>query len=275
MKKIKKVVIPIAGMGTRFLPITKTISKTLLPIIDKPVIQYLLEEAVAADIEEALLIIGYNQNDVIDYFDTESEYVKNLKKEYEEIEEIRRLKSKIKISFVVQEKARGLGDAVLHAKEFANGEDFALILGDDFVLDTGNKSYGIGTLCKYYEEKNAYYLGVQKVAIEDANKYGIVKPLNEISNNFLISDIVEKPNDNPPSNVACVGRYILKNSIFSYLENIGVGYGGEVQLTDGLAKAVKNERIFATIFNGRRYDVGNKKEYINAILAVAKTKNNL
>ena len=182
MKKITKVVIPVAGKGTRFLPITKTISKTLLPIIDKPVIQYLIEEAINAKIEEALIIIGPNQKDVIDYFDTNSEYVKNLNgKVYKEIEEIKNIEQKIKISYVVQESAKGLGDAVYYAKDFAKGEDFALILGDDFVYQNGEPVYGIGSLCKNYEEDPCYYLGVNEVPYDKTYKYGIVSPKEKVS----------------------------------------------------------------------------------------------
>ncbi len=275
MKKIKKVVIPVAGKGTRFLPITKTISKTLLPIIDRPVIHYLLEEAINAGIEEALIIIGADQNDVVNYFNTESEYVHHLGKEYEEIKKIKELKSKIRISYVFQEKAKGLGDAVYLAKAFANGEDFALILGDDFVFGKSQLDYGIGTLCKYYQEQNAYYLGVQEVPYEETYKYGIVSPKEEISNCFQINGIIEKPKNNAPSNMACVGRYILENNIFNYLEKITEGVGGEFQLTDALALAQSKETVYASLFKGRRYDVGSKLGYVEATIVVAKYRDDL
>lgn len=275
MKKIKKVVIPVAGKGTRFLPITKTISKTLLPIIDRPVIHYLLEEAIQAGIKEALIIIGIDQNDVVNYFNTESEYVNHLEKEYEEINNIKNLKSKIRISYVFQEKARGLGDAIYHAKAFAEEDDFAVILGDDFVFGENQSNYGIGTLCEYYQHNPAYYLGVQKVPYEETYKYGIVSPEKEIGNYFKINGIIEKPKENPPSNMACVGRYILKNSIFKYLEQITEGVGGEVQLTDAIAIAQKNEPVFASTFNGKRYDIGNKLGYVEATIIVAKYREDL
>lgn len=269
MNKIKKVVIPVAGKGTRFLPITKTISKTLLPIVDTPVIQYLLEEAVQAGIKEALIIIGYSQNDVINYFNTESTYVQKLSKDYEEIKYIKKLKQQIRISYVFQEEAKGLGDAVYHAKAFADKDDFALILGDDFVFSNGLSTYGIGSLCKFYEKNPNYYLGVQEVPYEMTYKYGIVKPETQISNCFKIDGIVEKPQNNPPSNMACVGRYILKNSIFNYLEKTKVGVGGEIQLTDALALALDKEDIYASEFDGIRYDVGSKAGYVEATIAVA------
>ncbi len=275
MNKIKKVVIPVAGKGTRFLPITKTISKTLLPIIDAPVIQYLLEEAIKAKIKDALIIIGYNQNDVINYFNTESTYVKNLNRDYEEIKYIKKLKSQIRISYVFQEEAKGLGDAIYHAKAFADGDDFAVMLGDDFVFSNGLKTYGIGSLCKLYEKKNDYYLGVKEVPVEATNKYGIVKPEKEVKDCFKISGIVEKPQDNPPSQMACVGRYILKNSIFSYLEKIKPGVGKELQLTDAIALALKKENVYASKFDGIRYDVGSKGGYVEAIISVARTRDDL
>lgn len=275
MNKIKKVVIPVAGKGTRFLPITKTISKTLLPIVDTPVIQYLLEEAVQAGIKEALIIIGYSQNDVINYFNTESTYVQKLSKDYEEIKYIKKLKQQIRISYVFQEEAKGLGDAVYHAKAFADKDDFALILGDDFVFSNGLSTYGIGSLCKFYEKNPNYYLGVQEVPYEMTYKYGIVKPETQISNCFKIDGIVEKPQNNPPSNMACVGRYILKNSIFNYLEKTKVGVGGEIQLTDALALALDKEDIYASEFDGIRYDVGSKAGYVGATIAVAMSRNDL
>lgn len=278
MNKITKVVIPVAGKGTRFLPITKTISKTLLPIIDKPVIHYLLEEAISAGITEALIVIGNNQSDVIDYFDLESSYIESLNGvHYGEIENIRKLKEKIKISYVVQPIAKGLGDAVSLAKEFAHGEDFALILGDDFVYSNQEDIYGIGTLCKYYEQNQSYYLGVKEVPLIDTKKYGIVKRLNQSdqkSNYFEIGGIIEKPNSNPPSNMACVGRYILKNNIFEYLSNTTYGVGNEIQLTDAIDLALKDgNKIIASTFGGIRYDVGNKQGFVDAIVAIATSLN--
>lgn len=275
MKKIKKVVIPVAGKGTRFLPITKTISKTLLPIIDRPVIHYLLEEAIQAGIQEALIIIGIDQNDVVNYFNTESAYVTHLEKEYEEIKNIKSLKSKIRISYVFQEKAKGLGDAIYHAKAFAGEDDFAVILGDDFVFGENASDYGIGTLCRFYQQNPSYYLGVQEVPYEETYKYGIVSPEKEIGNCFKINGIIEKPKENPPSNMACVGRYILKNSIFTYLEQITEGVGGELQLTDAIAIAQKHEAVFASTFQGKRYDIGNKLGYVEATIIVAKYREDL
>ncbi len=275
MNKITKVVIPVAGMGTRFLPITKTISKTLLPIIDKPVIQYLLEEAVNAGITDALLIIGENQNDVVDYFNADSDYIQHLNKEYEELEILKKLKDQINISYIVQHEARGLGDAVYHAKEFVNGDDFALILGDDFVFSNNENGYGIATLCKMYENNQSYYLGVQQVPYCDTYRYGIVDPIEEVSNNFKIKGVKEKPKNNPPSNYACVGRYILRNNIFDALENITIGVGGELQLADALDLVTKTNDVYASTFGGIRFDVGNKRDYVNAIVAVAKTRTDI
>lgn len=276
MKKITKVVIPVAGKGTRFLPITKTISKTLLPIIDKPVIQYLIEEAIDAGIKEALIIIGPNQKDVIDYFDTNSEYVNNLNgKVYKEIEEIKNIKQKIKINYVIQENARGLGDAVYYAKDFANGEDFALILGDDLVYQNDEQVYGIGSLCKYYEKESCYYLGINEVPFDKTYKYGIVSPKEMVSEYFEINGIIEKPKDNPPSNMACVGRYILTNNIFEYITKTQIGYGGELQLTDAIGLALQNNKIIAATFKGIRYDVGSKQGFVDAIKKIADDRNDL
>lgn len=275
MNKIKKCVIPVAGNGTRFLPITKTISKTLLPLIDKPVIQYLIEEAIDANIKDILIVLGPNQDDVIDYFNMESKYIKNLGKDYPELQKLRELVKNVNIEFVMQKSPKGLADAVYQAKNFVNGEDFALILGDDFVLKTDDPDYGIGTICKYFEINEGYYLGVQEVPFENTYKYGIVKPKNAIANIFEVDSMVEKPKDNPPSNYACVGRYILKNDIFEAIEKIQIGVGNELQLTDAMNVAIKKEKFYAATFNGKRYDVGSKKEYVDAINAVAEKRRDL
>ncbi len=275
MNQIKKVVIPVAGKGTRLLPITKTIGKTLLPIIDTPVIQYLLEEAIKAGINEALIIIGPNQTDVIDYFNTESSYVKNLNRDYKEIRTIKKIKTKINISYAIQEEPCGLGDAILKAEDFANGNDFAVILGDDVVCSNGMKHYGISCLCELYKNNPCYYLGVEEVPFELTNKYGIVKATNYDKDYFPINGIIEKPSDNPPSNMACIGRYILKNSIFEYLKNTNMGYNNELQLTDGIALALEKEEVFASKVNGVCYDVGTKLGYIEATIAFAKTRDDL
>ena len=280
MKKITKVVIPVAGKGTRFLPITKTISKTLLPIIDKPVIQYLIEEAINAKIEEALIIIGPNQKDVIDYFDTNSEYVKNLNgKVYKEIEEIKNIEQKIKISYVVQESAKGLGDAVYYAKDFAKGEDFALILGDDFVYQNGEPVYGIGSLCKNYEEDPCYYLGVNEVPYDKTYKYGIVSPKEKVSEYFEINGIIEKPKDNPPSKDNAKKSKILSAAancfIFDCIAKTKVGVGGEIQLTDAIAMALENRKIVASTFKGIRFDVGSKQGFVDAIKKIAEDRSDL
>ena len=274
MKKITKVVIPIAGNGTRFLPITKTISKTLLPLIDKPVIQYLIEECVAAGITDVLLVLGPNQSDVMDYFDLESKYVMNLGQTHLELEKLKELLGKVNISYAIQDRPKGLADAVYKSKEFVNGDDFALILGDDLVI-SNEESYGIGSLCKYYSENNGYYLGVQEVKLEDTHKYGIIKPKSQNGNIYVVDSMIEKPKDNPPSNYACVGRYILKSSIFDAIEKITCGVGGELQLTDAINLVMKDETIYASTFNGKRYDVGSKREYVEAIKAVLEIRTDI
>ena len=275
MKKINKVVIPVAGNGTRFLPITKTISKTLLPIIDKPVIQYLIEEAIDADIKEAVIVIGANQRDVIDYFDTESLYTQKLKRSFPEIDYIKKLKEKIKIFFVEQQEPKGLAHAIYQSKKIVGGEDFALILGDDLVLNNDAVGYGIGSLCEKYMIEPAYYLGVQEVDYKDTYKYGIIEPFGSFDSCTKVKTIVEKPKNNPPSNLACVGRYILRNNIFDEIEKISIGVGGEFQLTDALNVVLNKEVIYASTFNGIRYDVGSKKEYVDAINAVAQRRKDL
>ena len=221
MNKIKKVVIPVAGKGTRFLPITKTISKTLLPIVDTPVIQYLLEESVASGIKEALIIIGYNQNDVINYFNTESTYVQKLNKDYEEIKYIKKLKNQIRISYVFQEEAKGLGDAVKHAKAFVGQDDFALILGDNMIY--GSRLERLLKAASSLKEGGVIF--GYKVA--DPTSYGVV----EIDDEGNAISIEEKP-ENPKSDLAVPGIYFYDNEVVEIAKNIKPSARGEIEITD-------------------------------------------
>lgn len=265
---IKKVVIPAAGLGTRFLPFTKSIAKEMLPIIDRPNLQYLLEEAKQSGIEEVILIVSHSKKEITDYFshnkDLEAKLLNSGKEdEYNLVYELGEF---MKITFVNQPQPLGLGHAILCAKEAVNGEDFAIILGDDLVYNS--KIPAILQLIQVYEEKNASVIGVQKVAHEDTKKYGIIDPKAKLDDGlFEVNTFVEKPNvEDAPSDYAISGRYVFKNSIFNELENIKPGKGGEYQLTDAMVSLLAKEKMYALSFEGIRYDIGSKEGYIKAII---------
>lgn len=265
---IKKVVIPAAGLGTRFLPFTKTIAKEMLPIIDKPNLQYLLEEAKASGIEEVILIVSYTKQEIKDYFShnvkLEAKLLNSGKEnEYKLVYDLGEF---IKVTFVNQAEPLGLGHAILCAKEAVNGEDFAIILGDDLVYSESKPA--LAQLIEYYTKYNASIIGVQKVKHEDTKKYGIIDIKAEVEKDlFDVNTFVEKPNvEDAPSDYAISGRYIFKNSIFKELENLKPGKAGEYQLTDGMISLLKNEKVYAYNFKGTRYDIGSKEGFLKATI---------
>lgn len=265
---IKKVVIPAAGLGTRFLPFTKTIAKEMLPIIDKPNLQYLLEEAKASGIEEVILIVSYTKQEIKDYFShnvkLEAKLLNSGKEnEYKLVYDLGEF---IKVTFVNQAEPLGLGHAILCAKEAVNGEDFAIILGDDLVYSESKPA--LAQLIEYYTKYNASIIGVQKVKHEDTKKYGIIDIKTEVEKDlFDVNTFIEKPNvEDAPSDYAISGRYIFKNSIFKELENLKPGKAGEYQLTDGMISLLKNEKVYAYNFKGTRYDIGSKEGFLKATI---------
>lgn len=265
---IRKAIIPVAGKGTRFLPITKIVSKTLFPIINKPTLQYLFEELLNTSIEEVLIVINDQQKDIIDYFDLNSEYYRDLSREYEELKKLENIINKFKIKFIIQKEPRGLGDAILCCKEAIGMDDFALLLGDDLVMKDNSEQFGIRDLLVQYQERQATYLGVQKVEWKDTSKYGIVKT-EKIGNFYKLTEVVEKPKNNPPSQWACVGRYILKNNILNYLQMIVYDGVHEIQLTDAFNNASKDEDIYVFEFDGKRFDIGDHAGYVKATISYA------
>lgn len=265
---IKKVVIPAAGLGTRFLPFTKTIAKEMLPIIDKPNLQYLLEEAKASGIEEVILIVSYTKQEIKDYFShnvkLEAKLLNSGKEnEYKLVYDLGEF---IKVTFVNQAEPLGLGHAILCAKEAVNGEDFAIILGDDLVYSESKPA--LAQLIEYYTKYNASIIGVQKVKHEDTKKYGIIDIKTEVEKDlFDVNTFIEKPNvEDAPSDYAISGRYIFKNSIFKELENLKPGKAGEYQLTDGMISLLKNEKVYAYNLKGTRYDIGSKEGFLKATI---------
>lgn len=269
MTTIKKAIIPAAGLGTRFLPATKAQPKEMLPIVDKPTIQYIVEEAVASGIEDIIIVTGRTKKAIEDHFDKSVELEMELeKKQNQELLEIARSVSQIaNIYYIRQKEPKGLGHAVLTAKTFIGNEPFAVLLGDD-VIDSEKPA--LKQMIEVYDKYQSSILGVQTVERKDVNKYGIVDGIQLENRVYEVKDMVEKPSiDVAPSNVAVLGRYIITPQIFEFLEKQEVGAGGEIQLTDALNKLAKVEKMYAYDFIGRRYDVGNKMGFLQATVEFA------
>lgn len=267
--KITKAVIPAAGLGTRFLPATKAQPKEMLPIVDKPTIQYIVEEAVKSGITDILIITGRSKRAIEDHFDRSIELEIELesKNKHEMLESVRAISEMVNIQYVRQKMPKGLGHAVLCAKSFVGNEPFAVLLGDDIV--DSNKPC-LKQLIDEYSEKGATVLGVQKIEKNNVNKYGIVDGTEIESGVHKVNTLVEKPKvEESPSNVAILGRYIISPSIFEILENTKPGAGGEIQLTDALKELAKIEDMIAYEFEGKRYDVGDKLGFLQATVEFA------
>ena len=267
--KVRKAVIPAAGLGTRMLPATKTVPKEMLPLVDKPVIQYIIEEAVAAGIEDILVVTNRAKSAMDDYFDYYPELEERLARagKERELAEVRRAADLANIFYVRQKETKGLGHAIWRAKRFVGDEPFAVLLGDDIMR---SQTPVIGQLIAGAEKYGASCVGVQQVSTEAISKYSSVKvaPLEERI--FQVSDMVEKPRPEEIfSNYAILGRYVLQPGIFDILENLKPGYGGEIQLTDGLKELCRRDRMVAVDFEGRRYDTGNLQGFLEATLDFA------
>ncbi|MCM3653572.1 UTP--glucose-1-phosphate uridylyltransferase GalU [Metabacillus litoralis] len=279
MMQIKKAIIPAAGLGTRFLPATKAQPKEMLPIVDKPTIQYIIEEAVASGIEDILIVSGRGKRAIEDHFDKSYELEETLahKEKWDILEEIQRISQLANIHYIRQKEPKGLGHAVHCARRFIGNEPFAVMLGDDIVQTNGSTPC-LKQLIQVYNQYEQAVIGVQKVNEADVSKYGIVsyetEPIQE--NIYNIVDLVEKPSiDQAPSNSAIMGRYILTPEIFAVLENQAPGAGGEIQLTDALTTLLKNQSMLAYHFNGKRYDVGDKLGFIKATIDFALERHEL
>ncbi|MCR8746047.1 UTP--glucose-1-phosphate uridylyltransferase GalU [Romboutsia lituseburensis] len=267
--KVKKAVIPAAGLGTRFLPATKAQPKEMLPIVDKPTLQYIIEEAVESGIEEILIITGRNKKSIEDHFDKSVELELELqqKGKKELLKIVQKISNMINIHYIRQKEPKGLGDAIYCARHFIGDEPFAVMLGDDIV---DNNIPCLKQLMDAYDEYRTTILGVQKVDIKDTNKYGIISAKYIEDRVYKVKDLVEKPESiNAPSNIAILGRYIITPEIFDILENLPQGKGGEVQLTDALKLLSKKEAMYAYNFEGRRYDVGDKLGFLEATVDYA------
>ncbi len=268
--KITKAVFPVAGLGTRFLPATKASPKEMLPIVDKPLIQYAVEEAIAAGITDMIFITGRGKRPIEDHFDKAYELEAELQAagKLKLLKEVRNMiPSSINCVYIRQPQALGLGHAVLCAKPLVGNEPFAVFLADDLI---DGEPPIMRQMVEMFEQNNSSILAVQNVSREETSSYGIVasKPLSGLLHQ--VSGMVEKPKPaDAPSTLAVVGRYILKPRIFHYLEKIGAGSGGEIQLTDGIAALLTEERVLAYEFLGKRYDCGSKLGYLEATLAYA------
>lgn len=277
MKKIRKAVIPAAGFGTRFLPATKAVPKEMLPIVDIPTIQYIVEEAVASGIEDILIITNSYKSCIENHFDNSFELEKKLEAggDIERLEMVKGIASMANIYSVRQKNPRGLGHAVLCAKSFIGDEPFAILLGDDIVV---NKEKGaIRQLMEAALTYDGSVVGVQSVKDEAVHKYGIVAPVKEVGERVVqVSTMVEKPKlEDAPSNLAVLGRYVLEPEIFTYLENQAPGAGNEIQLTDAIARLAKDKQVYACDFEGKRYDVGDKLGFLQAQIDFALAREDL
>ena len=260
MSKIKTVIIPVAGKGTRFLPVTKTLPKTMFPVVNKPVIHHLIEEAKNASIENILIVISEEQEIIKDYFDLNSKYYNSLNKEYNELETLNNLIKNINIKFIIQDKPNGLGDAIIRCKEYIKEDAFSVILGDDLVI-SNESNYGIYDLINSYNKNKASYIGIKEVKLKDTYKYGIIK-FKSGSNE--IDYMVEKPKINPPSNFAAVGRYVFTDAIFKYLELLKENENGEILLTDAINMLIEESNVYGINFRGERFDIGDHTGYVLA-----------
>ncbi|HYF84156.1 MAG TPA: UTP--glucose-1-phosphate uridylyltransferase GalU [Clostridia bacterium] len=267
--KVRKAIIPAAGLGTRFLPATKAQPKEMLPIVDKPTIQYIVEEAINSGIEEILIVTGRNKRAIEDHFDRSVELELELKNKgnSELLKQVQDISNLVDIHYVRQKEARGLGHAIYCARTFVGNEPFAVMLGDD-VVDSSVPC--LKQLIDVFDEYSGTVLGVQEVSPEDVNKYGIVT-FDRISDRlYKVKDLVEKPaKENAPSNVAILGRYIITPEIFGILEHTEPGSGGEIQLTDALKALRKVQEMYAYNFEGKRYDIGSKLGFLQATIEFA------
>ena len=274
-KSVKKAIIPAAGLGTRFLPATKAQAKEMLPIVDKPTLQYIIEEAIESGIEEILIVTGRNKKSIEDHFDRSVELELELEQKGKTamLEMVQDISNMVNIHYIRQKEPKGLGHAIHCAKSFIGNEPFAVLLGDD-IVDASTPC--LKQMIDAYDEYKTTVLGVQEVARENVDKYGILDVKHIEDRVYKVKDMVEKPSiEEAPSNIAILGRYIITPEIFNILENQAPGKGGEIQLTDALQTLATKEAIYAYNFEGRRYDVGDKLGFLEATVDFALKRSEL
>ena len=269
MKKVRNAIIPAAGLGTRFLPATKAMPKEMLPIVDRPTIEYIIEEAVESGIEDIIIVTGKGKRAIEDHFDRVPELEKNLadKGKFEMLEKVQYSSELANIHYIRQKEPKGLGHAVWCARNFIGDEPFAVLLGDDIVQ---NDVPCLKQLINQYDETLSSIIGVQEVPESETHRYGIIDPLTHEGRLYQVKNFVEKPAPGTaPSNLAIIGRYILTPEIFIFLDKQEVGAGGEIQLTDAIQQLNKIQRVFAYQFEGKRYDVGEKIGFVKTTIEFA------
>ena len=267
---IKKAVLPVAGIGTRFLPASKATPKEMLPIIDKPLVQYAVEEAIEIGIEEIVFITNDEKHSIKKHFENNQKLEQKLVEKNKE-EFIEKLNPKIfkdiKFHYVIQEEQNGLGDAVLKAESLINGEAFALLLPDDLFF---SKKSCLSQLSSIFLNTNASTIAVNKIDKNNIHKYGVIKPGKEKNEAILIDDIIEKPLvEDAPSDIAVCGRYIFTSTIFDHLKKIKLDKSGEIQLTDAIKSLLSEEQVYAKIYEGEKFDCGSKMGFVHATIALA------
>ncbi|PFG04469.1 UTP--glucose-1-phosphate uridylyltransferase GalU [Bacillus sp. es.034] len=278
MQKVRKAIIPAAGLGTRFLPATKAQPKEMLPIVDKPTIQYIIEEAVASGIEDIIIVTGRGKRAIEDHFDKSYELEETLAKKgkYEQLEEVQGISKLANIHYIRQKEPLGLGHAISCASRFIGDEPFAVLLGDDIVHSPEKPC--LKQLIEVYERYNSSVIGVQEVPKQEVSKYGVISINNHEMDNgvFHINDLVEKPKvEDAPSNYAIMGRYVLRPEIFEILETQTPGAGNEIQLTDAIKKLNELQMVVGYEFKGDRHDVGDKFGFIRATVEFALERGDL
>lgn len=269
MKKIKKAIIPAAGLGTRFLPATKAMPKEMLPILDKPTIQYIVEEAARAGIEDIIIVTGRHKRAIEDHFDSQKELEMVLKEKgkSELLEKVQYSTELANIFYVRQKEQKGLGHAISSARQFIGNEPFAVLLGDDIVE---SEVPAVKQLIDVYEETGHSVIGVQEVPEADTHRYGIIDPLTKNGRQYEVKKFVEKPaQGTAPSNLAIMGRYVLTTEIFDYLKTQKEGAGNEIQLTDAIERMNNDNQVYAYDFEGERYDVGEKLGFVKTTIEYA------
>ena len=267
---IKKAVLPVAGIGTRFLPASKATPKEMLPIIDKPLVQYAVEEAIEIGIEEIVFITNDEKHSIKKHFENNQKLEQKLLRKNKE-EFVEKLNPKIfkdiKFHYVIQEEQNGLGDAVLKAESLINGEAFALLLPDDLFF---SKKSCLSQLSSIFLNTNASTIAVNKIDKNNIHKYGVIKPGKEKNDAILIDDIIEKPLvEDAPSDIAVCGRYIFTSTIFDHLKKIEIDKSGEIQLTDAIKSLLSEEQVYAKIYEGEKFDCGSKMGFVHATIALA------
>ncbi|MCA0150338.1 UTP--glucose-1-phosphate uridylyltransferase GalU [Rossellomorea vietnamensis] len=275
--RVKKAIIPAAGLGTRFLPATKAQPKEMLPIVDKPTIQYIIEEAVNSGIEDILIVTGRGKRAIEDHFDKslELEEMLAMKEKYDELEQIKQISNLADIHYIRQKEPKGLGHAIWCARKFIGDDPFAVLLGDDIVI---SEKPCLKQLIDEFEEKESSIIGVQEVPDEDVSKYGVIDVEDPTNDGplFKVKGLVEKPKlEDAPSNMAIMGRYVLTPDVLEILGNQEPGQGNEIQLTDALQKLNEQQNVYGYSFDGKRYDIGNKYGFVQATVEFALMRDDL